>query len=200
MSAFYRFIRIILTPIFIWISPVKVVGKENIPTSGPFIMCSNHTSMTDPMFMIPILKRQVFFMAKMELFKVWIVRAVFNLMGIFPVDRGKGDMSAIRKAQDIIKEGKILGIYPEGTRHKEGPPRKAKSGVAYIAMNTNADILPVSVYREGSYKFFKKTTIRIGKLMKYEDLVSLDRTDRENLKYIVDKVTTSITEPWERKH
>lgn len=200
MSAFYRFIRIILTPIFIWISPVKVVGKENIPTSGPFIMCSNHTSMTDPMFMIPIFKRQVFFMAKMELFKVWIVRAVFNLMGIFPVDRGKGDMTAIKKAQDIIKDGKILGIYPEGTRHKEGPPRKAKSGVAYIAMNTNADILPVSVYREGSYKFFKKTTIRIGQLMKYEDLVSLDRTDRENLKYIVDKVTKSITELWEMKH
>ncbi len=200
MTLFYRFARALVTPVFIWFSPVKFIGKENIPASGPYILCSNHTSMSDPFFLIPTFKQQIFFMAKIELFKVWIIRLVFKLMGIFAVDRGKGDMNAINTAQNIIKNGKVLGIYPEGTRHKEGPPRKAKSGVAYIAMNTKADILPVSVYREGSYKFFKKTTIRIGKLMKYEELVSTERTDRENLKYIVDKVTSSITELWEMKH
>lgn len=200
MSLFYRFARMILTPIFIWISPVKIIGKENIPPNEPFIVCSNHTSMSDPMFLIPTFKRQIFFMAKIELFKNPIIRFVFNLMGIFGVDRGKGDMNAIHTAEDIINGGKILGIYPEGTRYKEGPPRKAKSGVAYIAMSTKADILPVSVYREGSYKFFKKTTIRIGHIIKHEELVSEERTNRENLKFIVDKVTGSITELWEMKH
>lgn len=200
MTAFYRFARTVLYPVFRWFSPVKIYGTENIPKDGAFIMCSNHTSMSDPFFVMTIFKRQVFFMAKVELFKNWFVRFVISHIGVFSVDRGKGDMNAINHAKDLIKDGKILGIYPEGTRHKEGPPHKAKSGIAYIAMDTKADILPVCIYREGSYKFFKKTTIRIGELMKYDTLISEERTDRANLKYIVDKVTETLTELWEMKH
>lgn len=200
MTAFYRFARTVLYPFFRWLSPVKIYGRENIPEKGPFILCSNHTSMSDPFFAMTILNRQVFFMAKVELFKNWFVRFVISHIGVFSVDRGKGDMNAINHAEDLIKDGKILGIYPEGTRHKEGPPHKAKSGIAYIAMDTKADILPFCIYREGSYKFFKKTTIRIGKLMKYDELVSDERTDRANLKYIVDEVTNNLTALWEMKH
>ena len=180
--------------------PIKVVGKENIPTNGAYILCSNHTSMTDPFFTIPLFKEQIHFMAKAELYKVGLFRVVLGWLGVFAVNRGKGDMGAINIAKDIIKNGKILGIYPEGTRYIEGPPRKAKSGVAYIAMDTKADILPVSVYREGKYNFFRKTTIRIGELIKYEEMVSEERTDRANMKFIVDTVTDSITELWEMKH
>ena len=110
-------------------------------------------------FKISIFKEQIHFMAKAELFKNGLFRVVLGSAGVFAVDRGKGDMGAINKAQSLIKEGKILGIYPEGTRHTEGAPRRAKSGVAYIAMDTNADILPVSVYREGKYSIFRKTTM-----------------------------------------
>ena len=153
-----------------------------------------------PFFKVAIFKRQIHFMAKAELFKIGIVRAVLNAVGTFAVDRGKGDMNAINQAQTLVKEGKILGIYPEGTRYKEGAPRKAKSGVAYIAMDTKADILPVSVYREGKYSLFRKTTIRIGKLIKYEDMVSEEVTQRANMKRIVDTVTAEITNLWEMKH
>ena len=139
-------------------------------------------------------------MAKAELFKNGLFRVVLGSAGVFAVDRGKGDMGAINKAQSLIKEGKILGIYPEGTRHTEGAPRRAKSGVAYIAMDTNADILPVSVYREGKYSLFRKTTIRIGKLIKYEDMVNEEATARANMKSIVDTVTNEITALWEMKH
>jgi len=200
MSAFYRVIKIIITPIFRWLLPVKIVGRENLPKEGGFILASNHTSISDPIFMIANFKRQVHFMAKAELFKNWLFRAVLTRLGAFAVERGKGDMSAIRHAEELIRDGKILGIFPEGTRYVEGAPRKAKSGVAYIAMDTKSDILPVSVYREGKYKIFKKTTIRIGELIKYEDLIDPELADRANLKKIVDRVTSSITELWEMKH
>ncbi len=200
MTVFYRVVKTIITPIFKWLLPIKVIGKENLPKEGGFILACNHTSISDPIFMIANFKRQVHFMAKAELFKNWLFRAVLSRMGAFAVDRGKGDMSAIHHSEDLIREGKILGIFPEGTRYVEGAPRKAKSGVAYIAMNAKSDILPVSVYREGKYKVFKKTTIRIGKLMKYEELINPELTDRANLKSIVERVTTSITELWEMKH
>ncbi len=200
MKPFYRFAKTIIYPFFRLLQPVKVIGTENIPENSGYILCSNHTSMTDPFFAATIFKKQIYFMAKIELFKNSLLRVVLNAAGAFAVDRGKGDMSAINKAETLIKEGKILGIYPEGTRYKEGAPRKAKSGVAYIAMDTKADILPMSIYREGKYSFFKKTTIRIGKLISYDSMVCHERTDRANMKYIVDTVTDAITELWEMKH
>jgi 1-acyl-sn-glycerol-3-phosphate acyltransferase len=200
MKPFYRFAKTVIHPFFRWLQPVKVIGIENIPQKGGYILCANHTSMTDPFFLVTIFKKQINFMAKIELFKIWIIRLVLNAVGAFAVDRGKGDMNAINHAKDLIKQGKILGIFPEGTRYKEGPPRKAKSGVAYISMDTKADILPVSIYREGSYNIFKKTTIRIGELIKYESLIDAGRTDRGNLKHIVDTITDSITKLWEMKH
>ena len=200
MSGFYKVIRIIIIPIFKWLLPVKVIGAENMPKEGGFILCSNHTSVSDPIFMIANFKRQINFMAKAELFKNGIFRFVLSRMGAFAVERGKGDMSAIHHAEELIKEGKILGIFPEGTRYVTGAPRKAKSGIAYISMDTKSDILPVSVYREGKYSIFKKTTIRVGELIKYEDLIDSELTDRANMRKIVDRVTGSITELWEMKH
>ena len=200
MNRFYRFAKALLYPIFLILHPVKVIGKENIPTKDAFILCCNHTSMTDPFFKVAIFDRQIHFMAKAELFKVGLFKTVLNAMGAFAVDRGKGDMGAINHAQNLVKQGKILGIYPEGTRHSEEPPHKAKSGVAYIAMDTKADILPVSIYREGKYSLFRKTTIRIGELIKYETLVNDELTPRANMKNIVDTVTAEITNLWEMKH
>ena len=199
MQPFYRVAKAILT-VFSFLNPVKVFGKENIPENGAYILCSNHTSLTDPFFKVAVFKEQIHFMAKAELFKNGLFRVVLGAVGAFAVDRGKGDMGAINKAQSLIKEGKILGIYPEGTRHTEGAPRRAKSGVAYIAMDAKADILPVSVYREGKYSLFRKTTIRIGKLIKYETMVDEEATARANMKSIVDTVTNEITTLWEMKH
>lgn len=200
MNGFYRFARAVIYPFFLIFQPVKVIGKENIPENDAFILCSNHTSMTDPFFKVAIFGRQIHFMAKAELFKIGLFRLVLNAVGAFSVDRGKGDMNAINHAETLVKQGKILGIYPEGTRHPVGPPRKAKSGIAYIAMDTKADILPVSIYREGKYNLFRKTTIRIGELIKYETLVNDELTPRANMKNIVNTVTNELTKLWEMKH
>ncbi|MBQ1186255.1 MAG: 1-acyl-sn-glycerol-3-phosphate acyltransferase [Clostridia bacterium] len=200
MTPFYRFVRAILYVAFHIFHSVKVIGKENIPEDGGFILCCNHTSMSDPFYKVPIFKRQVHFMAKAELFKIGLFRVVLNAIGAFAVNRGKGDMTAINKAKEIVRSGNILGIYPEGTRHPSGPPHKAKSGIAYIALDTKSNILPVCIYREGKYSWFKKTTIRIGKVLEYNELVNEELTPRANIKNIVDTVTKEITQLWEMKH
>ena len=200
MSPFYRFAKTVIHPIFKWLLPVRVKNVENIPSEGSYILCSNHTSMTDPFFMVVNFKRQIHFMAKAELFKNIIFKNVLYAAGAFDVNRGKGDMNAIENAEKLIREGKILGIFPEGTRYKTGAPRKAKSGIAYIAMHTHANILPISIYRDGAFSIFKKTTIRIGELIKYDSLVDSSLSDRANMRAIIDKVTESITELWEMKH
>ncbi len=200
MKLFYRIARAIVYPFFRWLLPVKIVGTENIPKNGAYILCANHTSMSDPFFLVSVFPSQIHFMAKAELFKVKIVGAVLHAAGAFAVNRGKGDVGAINTAEDLIKSGKILGIFPEGTRYKTGAPRRAKSGVAYITMDTKADILPVSIFREGSFNIFRKTTIRIGKLIKYDQLIDVNETERGNMKRIVNTVTGTLTELWEMKH
>ena len=164
-----------------------------------FILASNHTSFTDPVFIAVNCKRQVFFMAKIELFKFPLFAWFFTKIGVFAVDRGKGDTTAINKAKQLVNEGRVLGIFPEGTRYLSGAPRRAKSGIAYVAMDTKSDILPVSVYREGSCKLFSKTTLRFGELIPFESMIKEDATDRANIRNITTLVTEKITELWEMK-
>ncbi len=200
MKPVYRIARTIIYPIFKWLLPVKFVGFEELDKSGGYILCANHTSMSDPCFISVKMKRQIYYMAKAEIFKVPLLKGVAVAAGAFAVERGSGDMSAIHHAEELIKEGHILGIFPEGTRHKTGAPRKAKSGIAYIALHTKADILPVSIYREGKFSIFKKTTVRCGKIVHYSDMVDEKASDRANLKSIANCVTEEITKLWEMKH
>lgn len=200
MNAMYRIARCAIYPVFKWLSPVTFVGFDKLDKKGGYILCANHTSMTDPCFISVAMKRQVNYMAKAELFKVPVISTVASKAGAFAVDRGNGDVSAIEHAEKLINDGHILGIFPEGTRHKTGAPRKGKSGVAYIAMHTKADVLPISIYREGEFKFFKKTTIRCGEVIPYSELIDENATDRANLKNIVNRITEDITKLWEMKH
>ena len=179
MSCFYRFIRgvakVVLTPLF----RVKIIGLENVPQNGGVILCANHTSLTDPIFLTINIKRQIHFMGKAELFGNFFTKWFFNKLGAFAVKRGKGDTGAIKTGEDVIKNGGMMGIFPEGTRYLEGAPRKAKAGVAMIAASTKADILPVSIFREGKIHLFSKTTIRLARL---SHLKNLNLTAKKALK------------------
>lgn len=200
MKSFYKFARILVYPIFKWLLPVRFVGFDETEKKGGYIMCANHTSMTDPFFMGVAFKRQIHFMAKIELFRIPIIKSIAKAGGAFSVDRGAGDVGAIEHADNIIKRGHIVGIFPEGTRYKTGAPRKAKSGIAYIAMHTKADILPVSIYREGGFNLFRKTTVRCGEVIPFGELYDESLTDRANLKKIVNRVTDELTALWEMGH
>lgn len=164
---FYTVIRAIATPIIHLLFSVKFEGIENIPESGPLVICSNHRSFIDPVFIaVGIKKRKLCFMSKKELFSFKPFGFILSKLGAFPVDRGTGDMDAIKNAEDFLKKGRPLMIFPEGTRSKDGNPLRPKSGAVYIASDTGADILPVAICFEGKrLSLRKKVTICFGEII-----------------------------------
>ncbi len=170
-SPFYVIGRLLLIPIFKLLFFYKVNGKENVPREGSYIICSNHMSNYDPVLLAITQKRQINYMAKAELFKNpffgWIIRR----MGAFPVHRGAGDGKAINEAENVLKEGKILGIFIEGTRSKTGEFLRPKSGAAIIAQKMNVPVIPVCITpKNKKIKIFQRVTISWGKPMTPEQL------------------------------
>ena len=143
---------------------LEVTGLENIPAEGGVILCSNHPWTFDMFFIACKVKRLVHYMAKEELFKNPILAYILTKLGAFPVKRGTGDINSIRTALKILKEGKILGILPEGTRTGFNTLRKVKpkAGAALIAVKANVPIVPAAI--SGDYrKLFSKVKVKFGK-------------------------------------
>lgn len=139
---------------------VRIIGQENIPAEGGCIVCANHASNWDPVFLVVLLTRRVYFMAKAELFKVPLLGWLIKTVGMIPVKRAAADISAVRTSINALKDGKALGIFPSGRRVKKGEDAAAKSGVAFIAVKAAVPVVPI--YIETTYKPFSKLTIHIG--------------------------------------
>ncbi len=160
---FYKIIRAIFVPIVHLIFNVRFEGTENIRESGAALICSNHRSLFDPIFIaVGVKKRSLCFMAKKELFSFKPFGFILSKLGAFPVNRGAGDMEAINHAEKSLNDGKLLIIFPEGTRSRDGNPLRPKSGAVYIASDTGADIIPVAVCYDGKLRLRKKVTVCFG--------------------------------------
>jgi 1-acyl-sn-glycerol-3-phosphate acyltransferase len=169
----------------------RVEGLENVPRSGPFIMVSNHTSNLDPPFIGAVIGRHIgrpiHFMAKEEINGWPLVGWLARGSGVFFVRRGEGDRSAQRTAMEHLAAGRAIGIFPEGTRSRNGVLREPKVGVALLAMRSGAPLLPVGI--SGSGKVFPgrsrlphrtRVDIRIGKPFQLPHQ-PIGRLDREAL-------------------
>jgi len=166
---FYNFAKTVAWFVLKLIFKIQVVGLENVPENGGYIMAANHRSLFDPIFIAAPVKQQIHFMAKKELFW-WPFNVILNALGAFPVRRGEGDRSAVETAGNIILQKKVLGIFPEGTRSKSGEPLRPKSGIAIIAKGTKSDIFPVGIHFDGKLRFRSKITVSYGQLIKFEEL------------------------------
>lgn len=163
--------RIIIIPIFKCLFFYKVKGKKNVPSEGPFIVCSNHISNFDPVILALTQKRQIFYMAKAELFKNKFLAKLIRTLGAFPVTRGAGDGKAINEAESIIKDGKLLGIFIEGTRSKTGEFLRPKSGASIIAYQMNVPVIPVCITpKNKKVKLFQQVKISWGEPMTPQEL------------------------------
>ena len=160
---FYTFIKFLANVIFRILFRVKTHGIENVPSEGKFILCSNHANNLDPVFVSMVMPRKISWMAKKELFKYKFISYLGYKLGAFPVDRNGSDVSAIKNALRVLKDDKVLGIFPEGTRVKKMDLEAAKPGVALLSIKSGADILPVLI--DSNYKLFSKINIYIGKPM-----------------------------------
>ena len=170
----YRIVYWFFAGIVGFIFNYKVLNRDRERDEGGYIVCGNHVSATDATALCyAFRKNQVKFMAKKELFKVPVLAPLIKVLGAFPIDRGGSDVGAIKKAVGIVKEGGCLGIFPQGHRYPGENPRetKTKNGMALIATKTQADIVPVYIWRKKNrFKLFRRTYIIIGETIKYEDL------------------------------
>ncbi len=139
--------------------PLKIVGAENLPASGAAILCGNHVSLLDPLAAGVAVKRHVRFMAKKELFGVPVLRWCVRALGAFPVDRGNADMAAVRTSLAILKEGGVLGIFPQGGRDTSGS-RAMESGVSLIALKSAAPVVPMRFLKR--FRPFRRNALVIG--------------------------------------
>lgn len=143
-----------------------------MPETGKIILCCNHLSMTDPVRLAFSQNRQIFYMAKSELFQNKFVAAVISALGAFPVSRGKSDRQAINTAQKHLDHGHVLGIFIEGTRSKNGELLRPKSGSVMLAHSCSAPILPccITAKNGGLPKLFQTCLISFGKVIEPEEL------------------------------
>lgn len=151
---FYKIFKMLCKIWFGVIFRTRVIGAENIPADGAFILAANHVSNWDPPFLGAFIDREVCYMGKEELFKNPIMAAICRALHVFPVKRGAADKTAIKTALKVLKDGKCLGIFPEGTRSKTGKIGKAEPGVSLIAAMAKATIIPAAIV--GTEKIFSR--------------------------------------------
>ncbi|MEG1441579.1 MAG: lysophospholipid acyltransferase family protein [Oscillospiraceae bacterium] len=186
----YKFGRAVVKVFYKVAFKIKIQGLENIPKNQNFIVCANHRSNLDPPFVAICLPCEIRYMAKEELFKNKLFAYILRGLGVFPIQRGKSDIGALRAALKFAKNGENVAMFPEGGRSKDGNLRRGKMGAAMIAIKSNVNILPVGI--EGKYKFRAKMQLNIGEIIDMTQY-SNQKLTSEDLQMITDtKIMTSI--------
>jgi 1-acyl-sn-glycerol-3-phosphate acyltransferase len=172
---------ILLGPMLAILGRPKVEGLEYVPQSGPVILASNHLAVMDSFYLPLVVRRRITFLAKSEYFtgtglKGWLSRWFFTTVGQVPIDRSNADtaQAALDTAERVLREGKLLGMYPEGTRSPDGRLYKGKTGLARLALETGVPVIPVAmigtnvVNPPGTTMLrFGRVTVRFGKPMDF---------------------------------
>lgn len=174
-SAVYRVVRFLLwIPLFL-IFNVRWKNRKNEPgrEAGPYLVCANHQTALDVIFLAVALRhQQPHFMAKAELFKVPVLGWLVRKLGAFPVSRGTGDVGAVKHAINLLKGGRSVGVFPQGTRcaGKELRDCKVKNGAGLIAARTGAQVLPVYIkMKDRRWRFLRRVTVIVGEPIPFEE-------------------------------
>lgn len=190
----YLFFRKLLSIVFHIKYRITLHHEENLAgLTGGYIIASNHLTMLDPPMIASCVRGKFSFMAKEELFhKNPFVTFVITRCGAFPVVRGSGDNAPIEKAVEVLRQNRIFVIFPEGTRSKDGRIGRVKSGVALIAGQSAAPVLPVCLKYSGK----RNVDVCFGKLIPTEEL-RIDGDDRKALRNVSKRIQSDLVSLWE---
>lgn len=157
--SFYDVGKAIVRFVFRFTHRLEVEFLGEPPDRGCVLAC-NHVSDLDPVLLGIAYPKKIRYMAKSELFRVPVLGPVIRGLGAFPVARGKGDVEAVNNAVEIVRQGGVLGIFPEGGRSKDGKLKKIKSGAVVVAAQTGADIVPASI-AYGPRRPFRRREVKV---------------------------------------
>ncbi|WP_322180407.1 lysophospholipid acyltransferase family protein [Neglectibacter caecimuris] len=181
MGWLYAVGQFLLRLFYVPVYRIRVIGRENVPKEGPVLLCSNHVTMKDPVILGIAQRRQVFYMAKEELFQNGFIGGVLRGLGAFPVKRGTGGTDALEDAYALLEENAVVGVFIEGTRSKTGELQRPKTGAALLHYRTKAPVVPVCITgSEGGRPLpFRRTEIRFGKPIPAEELAIPDESSMQ---------------------
>jgi 1-acyl-sn-glycerol-3-phosphate acyltransferase len=197
----YWIVKAILTPILRTIFRPKVEGLEHVPADGPAILASNHLSFSDSIFLPLVVPRRVTFLAKSDYFtsrgvKGRLKAGFFKGVGQLPVDRsgGRASQAALEAGLSVLKDGSLLGIYPEGTRSPDGRLYRGKTGVARMALEAGVPVIPCAMVNtfeiQPPGKVLPRVTrvvIRIGRPLDFSRYAGME-DDRFVLRSMTDEI------------
>lgn len=193
-----------MTPFLMSAFRPKVKGLRNVPAKGPVIIASNHLSFSDSIFMPLVVPRKVTFLAKSEYFtspgpKGLLKKVTFKALGQVPVDRSGGRRSeaALITGLQVLAEGKCLGIYPEGTRSPDGRLYKGRTGIARLAIESGAPVIPVAMSNTDKIQPTGQVIPnlhRVGMIFGEPMYFSGDSSDLQFLRTVTDQIVSKIAE------
>ena len=197
----YPVAKTLLSPVFKFLWRINVEGLENLPADGGAVLCPNHTSVIDSFFLPLVLPRRITFVGKAEYLDDWKTKHLFPAIGMIPIDRGGGSASqrALDTAARVLEQGELFGIYPEGTRARDGKLHKGHTGPARLALRVGCPIIPVGIKGTREIqppdaklpKPFRTAQVSFGRPISVEHYQ--DRTDdRLLLRQIIDEVMYEI--------
>lgn len=184
----YRFLRVFVKVFIRPLFRLELRGTENLPEDNGFILCANHWSNWDPVFIAIMMTWPIRFMGKKELFTNPLLGVFLRKLGVFPINREGRDLKSMKYAIGLVNDNQTLGIFPEGTRVDEISRSNLKEGVSYIALKAKCDLVPIEII--SSYKPFQKTIIKINKPIKIDQYLSLK--SKEAMKDITDEIYKGI--------
>jgi 1-acyl-sn-glycerol-3-phosphate acyltransferase len=182
---------------------VQVEGLHRLPPHGGAILCPNHVSFLDSAFLMMTVPRRISFVGKAEYMDSWKTKFLFPAMGMIPIDRsgGRSSEAALTAAADALERGHLFGIFPEGTRSRDGLLHKGHTGAARLALTTGCPLFPVGVIGTADIqppdakmpKLFKTARIRVGQPI---DLTHYKRREGDHLVYreLTDELMYEIRE------
>ncbi len=199
----YPVAKRILTPLFHGLWRIRTEGLDNVPVEGGAIICPNHTSVIDSFFLPAVLPRRITFVGKAEYMDSWKTKHLFPALGMIPIDRGGGSAAerALDTAARVLERGELFGIYPEGTRARDGKLHKGHTGPARLALRTGAPIVPVGIVgtRDVQPPEARFPKPRLPVTLRFGRPIAVDRyadraDDRLVLRQIIDEVMYEIRE------
>lgn len=162
-----------LRPLSLRLWRFTIEGLDNLPADGPAIICPNHVSFLDSAFTMIHVGRSISFVGKAEYMDSWKTRRLFPMLGMIPIDRSGGSRSetALAAAEEVLARGELFGIFPEGTRSRDGMLYKGHTGAARLALRTGAPLVPVGITGTREIqppdrvlpKFRRPVTLRFGR-------------------------------------
>lgn len=196
-TLFWKFLHVLVSILRLWAGHLHVEGREHVPAQGGVILACNHPGNLDVIVLGYSSPRQIYYMAKEELFKIspvlsWLLFAV----GAFPVRRGRNDVSAIATSIAVVKKGKVLGMFPEGTRDRDRGLTRGRNGAVRIALATGAPIVPCAVIGVGRLNREWMNPLRRPQvIMRFGKPIYFDKTEgasAETLQKHTDTVMVAI--------